>query len=289
MVVLNRIYTRTGDAGATRLVTGESVSKASPRVSAYGEVDELNAVIGLVRQHTTDDAQLDPILARIQNDLFDLGADLATPDRGPAAAGALRIVASQVTRLEEEIDTLNADLAPLTSFVLPGGSAGVRHAASGPHRMPSSRAVRGGVFPGRGRRGPRRRVTLSQPIVGLVVRGRPVRQRRRRGGCALGAGRDPVSVRRRIGGARGRTVRQTTSGDPPDRHRRQALVILRVPPGAVLAATLFGPDVVHFVSDRRQAGEQERPEREQLCGCDPTGHAAPLTESERPVPGVVSG
>lgn len=123
MVVLNRIYTRTGDAGATRLVTGESVSKASARVSAYGEVDELNAVVGLVRQHTAGDAQLDPILARVQNDLFDLGADLATPDRGPVAASALRIVASQVDRLEGEIDALNADLAPLTSFVLPGGSA----------------------------------------------------------------------------------------------------------------------------------------------------------------------
>jgi cob(I)alamin adenosyltransferase len=123
MVVLNRIYTRTGDAGSTRLVTGDSVSKASPRVSAYGEVDELNAVIGLVRQHTAGDAQLDPVLARVQNDLFDLGADLATPDRGPAAAGALRIVAGQVERLEREIDALNADLAPLTSFVLPGGSA----------------------------------------------------------------------------------------------------------------------------------------------------------------------
>ncbi len=123
MVVLNRIYTRTGDAGATRLVTGESVSKASLRVAAYGEVDELNAVIGLVRQQTHDDAQLDVIMARVQNDLFDLGADLATPDRGPAAAGALRIVASQVERLEHEIDALNADLAPLTSFVLPGGSA----------------------------------------------------------------------------------------------------------------------------------------------------------------------
>ena len=122
MVVLNRIYTRTGDGGSTGLVTGESVSKASLRVRAYGEVDELNAVVGLVRQHTASDARLDPILARIQNDLFDLGADLATPDRGPVAATALRIVASQVDRLEREIDMLNADLAPLTSFVLPGGS-----------------------------------------------------------------------------------------------------------------------------------------------------------------------
>jgi cob(I)alamin adenosyltransferase len=122
LVVLNRIYTRTGDAGTTRLVTGESVSKASARVAAYGEVDELNAVIGLARRHTADDTSLDPILARVQNDLFDLGADLATPDRGPAANGALRIIPGQVERLECEIDALNDGLAPLTSFVLPGGS-----------------------------------------------------------------------------------------------------------------------------------------------------------------------
>ena len=122
MVILNRIYTRTGDAGSTRLVTGESVSKASARVAAYGEVDELNAVIGLARQHTVGDADLDPLLARIQTDLFDLGADLATPERGADAPAALRIVASQVERLEREIDTLNDSLSPLTSFVLPGGS-----------------------------------------------------------------------------------------------------------------------------------------------------------------------
>ena len=122
MVVLNRIYTRTGDAGTTRLVTGESVSKASARVAAYGEVDELNAVVGLARQHTAGDADLDPLLARIQNDLFDLGADLATPERGADAPTALRIVSSQVDRLEREIDALNDSLSPLTSFVLPGGS-----------------------------------------------------------------------------------------------------------------------------------------------------------------------
>ncbi len=122
MVVLNRIYTRTGDAGTTRLVTGESVSKASARVAAYGEVDELNAVVGLARQHTAGNADLDPLLARIQNDLFDLGADLATPERGADAPTALRIVSSQVERLEREIDALNDSLSPLTSFVLPGGS-----------------------------------------------------------------------------------------------------------------------------------------------------------------------
>ena len=122
MVTLNRIYTRMGDGGKTRLATGETVSKASLRVEAYGGVDELNAVIGMARLHTTGDADLDPLLARVQNDLFDLGADLATPDRGHAGPAALRIVASQVDRLEAEIDALNAPLSDLTSFVLPGGS-----------------------------------------------------------------------------------------------------------------------------------------------------------------------
>ncbi len=122
MVLLNRIYTRTGDAGRTRLVTGETVGKDDPRVEAYGAVDELNAVMGLVRLETASDLTLDPILARIQNDLFDLGADFATPDQGDDGPMALRIVDSQVTRLEGEIDRLNADLPPLTSFVLPGGS-----------------------------------------------------------------------------------------------------------------------------------------------------------------------
>lgn len=124
MVTLNRIYTRTGDGGKTRLASGEQVSKASARVEAYGEVDQLNAVIGMARQSTVGDATLDPILARIQNDLFDLGADLATPNSpGEDPAKALRIVPAQVERLEREIDALNADLTPLASFVLPGGSA----------------------------------------------------------------------------------------------------------------------------------------------------------------------
>lgn len=122
MVTLNRIYTRTGDGGATRLASGAPVSKTDPRVEAYGSVDEANAAIGLARLSTTADQRLDPILRRVQNDLFDLGADLATPEAegGPPR---LRIAANQVGRLETEIDALNADLAPLTSFVLPGGSA----------------------------------------------------------------------------------------------------------------------------------------------------------------------
>ena len=120
MVKLNRIYTRTGDDGGTGLVGGERLSKAAPRVAAYGEVDEANACIGLARLHTRGDDWLDAVLARIQNDLFDLGADLATRD--PGLEGALRVIPAQVERLEQEIDTANGDLAPLTSFVLPGGS-----------------------------------------------------------------------------------------------------------------------------------------------------------------------
>ena len=128
MVVLNRIYTRTGDKGDTALSNGERVRKDSLRVEAYGTVDEANATIGVARLSTGDDPALDAMLARIQNDLFDLGADLATPDTGEKPEWEpLRIVAAQVTRLENDIDTLNADLSPLTSFVLPGGSAAAAH------------------------------------------------------------------------------------------------------------------------------------------------------------------
>ncbi|TCS10207.1 cob(I)yrinic acid a,c-diamide adenosyltransferase [Caulobacter sp. BK020] len=122
MVTLNRIYTRTGDKGLTRLSTGQPVSKASLRVEAYGAVDETNAVIGVARQHTKDDAELDALLERIQNDLFDLGADLATPEQNEKPDWEpLRVVDSQVERLEREIDAINARLSPLTSFVLPAG------------------------------------------------------------------------------------------------------------------------------------------------------------------------
>ena len=119
MVTLNKIYTRTGDKGLTRLVSGAPVPKYDPRVEAYGAVDETNACLGLVRLHTAGDAILDGILERAQNELFDLGADLATPGD---QLGALRIIQGQVDRLEREIDQLNAELSDLTSFVLPGGS-----------------------------------------------------------------------------------------------------------------------------------------------------------------------
>ena len=128
MVILNRIYTRTGDDGSTRLATGEPVSKADARVEAYGEVDETNACLGLVRLHTQGDPELDAMLGRIQNELFDLGADLATPERDkPLGWEPLRVTAEQVARLEREIYLMNAALEPLTSFILPGGSALAAH------------------------------------------------------------------------------------------------------------------------------------------------------------------
>ena len=133
MVVLNRIYTRTGDDGTTSLGNGARRPKFDLRVSANGTVDEANAAIGLARLHTiTDEPIVDAMLARIQNDLFDLGADLCTPDNGEKREWEpLRILASQVERIEAEIDQLNSELKPLRSFVLPGGtpSAAALHLA----------------------------------------------------------------------------------------------------------------------------------------------------------------
>lgn len=128
MVVLSKIYTRTGDKGDTALGDGTRVPKHGLRVTAYGTVDELNATLGLAGLHA--DGDIAAALTRIQNDLFDLGADLATPDQENDAAAPyprLRIVAAQVSRLEAEIDAMNAELKPLRSFVLPGGSALAAH------------------------------------------------------------------------------------------------------------------------------------------------------------------
>ena len=124
MVVLNKIYTKTGDDGTTALGTGERRPKYDLRIEAYGTVDEANAAIGMARAALDPElAELDAMLARIQNDLFDLGAELATPDDGtPKDYEPLRIVASQAERIERDIDKLNMDLKPLRSFVLPGGS-----------------------------------------------------------------------------------------------------------------------------------------------------------------------
>jgi cob(I)alamin adenosyltransferase len=127
MVRLTRIYTRGGDKGETSLGDGSRVPKQSLRVAAYGTVDEANAAIGLARLYVEADAEADAMLARIQNDLFDLGADLCTPEDGRRAAGALRIVAAQVARLEREIDAMNALMRPLDSFILPGGTAAAAH------------------------------------------------------------------------------------------------------------------------------------------------------------------
>ena len=124
MVVLNRIYTKTGDAGTTALGNGERVAKTSPRIAAYGTVDETNATIGMVRVHLGGaNPEVDTMLVRIQNDLFDLGADLCVPDRGEKLEyEPLRMTEAQVLRLEAEIDKMNAELTPLRSFVLPGGT-----------------------------------------------------------------------------------------------------------------------------------------------------------------------
>ncbi|MFV0513290.1 MAG: cob(I)yrinic acid a,c-diamide adenosyltransferase [Jhaorihella sp.] len=123
MVVLNKIYTRTGDAGETALGTGQRVAKHALRVAAYGTTDELNAFVGTARLEA--DGETDAALARIQNDLFDLGADLCRPDMEKDASAEyppLRMIAAQVERLEAEIDAMNAELSPLRSFILPGGA-----------------------------------------------------------------------------------------------------------------------------------------------------------------------
>lgn len=129
MVKLNKIYTRTGDDGTTGLAAGPRRRKDDQRIIACGDIDEANAAIGMARLYTMPTMpELDAVLGRIQNDLFDLGADIATPDTGRALGyEALRIVNGQVERLEQEIDALNAQLQPLNSFILPGGSPVAAH------------------------------------------------------------------------------------------------------------------------------------------------------------------
>ena len=164
---------------------GSSVSKADARVSSYGEVDELNAMIGVARLSCGPDLQ--PMLERIQNDLFDLGADLATPATDKMA-GALRVVGSQVERLEREIDRMNAELSPLTSFVLPAGSP----ASASLHlaRTVCRRAERAVVaLSGRRERRARGSPALSQPAVRPPVRRGPLGERQGRGRRAVAAGR----------------------------------------------------------------------------------------------------
>ena len=154
MVTLNRIYTRTGDDGTTALGSGERVSKTARRVEAYGTVDEANAAIGLARALLAqDEAEVVTMLARIQNDLFDLGADLCVPERADARPGAgprLRISEAQVSRLEAEIDRMNTELQPLRSFVLPGGrpAAAQLHVARTVARRAEREMVRLAAEPG---------------------------------------------------------------------------------------------------------------------------------------------
>jgi cob(I)alamin adenosyltransferase len=126
MVTLNRIYTRTGDDGTTALGSGERRPKYDLRIEAYGTVDETNAAIGIVRLHLAQAPDIDAMLGLVQNDLFDLGADLAVPER-EGRTERLRMLSTQVDRLERDIDKLNAKLAPLTSFVLPAGTAAAAH------------------------------------------------------------------------------------------------------------------------------------------------------------------
>jgi len=173
MVVLNRIYTRTGDDGTTALGSGERRKKYDLRVSAYGTLDEVNAVLGLARLYTGTDRALDAVLARIQNDLFDVEADLCLAAKGPGGA-RMTITDAQVQWLEQQIDQFNADLAPLRSFILPGGSS------TAAHLHLERRGHAGGA-------------QIRQPPLGFSVRGRAARQRQ---GCvrrAVAAGSEPVT------------------------------------------------------------------------------------------------
>ena len=184
MVSLTRIYTRGGDGGETSLTDGSRVPKHALRVEAYGTVDEANAVIGIVRLHAP--APADAMLARIQNDLFDLGADLSTPETGRKAEGALRIVPAQVKRLEQEIDAMNADLAPLKSFVLPGGTPGFSLSPPRPNGGAPGGAARLGARRGRADQ-PGIAQISEPPVRSFVCAGAPS-ERPRRNRRALEAG-----------------------------------------------------------------------------------------------------
>jgi cob(I)alamin adenosyltransferase len=158
MVVLNKIYTKTGDAGTTALGSGERVPKTSPRIAAYGTVDETNANVGVARIHLAgQDPDVDAMLLRVQNDLFDLGADLCVPDRGEKLPyEPLRVADAQVKRLEDEIDMMNASLTPLRSFILPGGTpaAAALHVARTVSRRAERMIVELAAIPGEPVSGP---------------------------------------------------------------------------------------------------------------------------------------
>ena len=193
MVVLNKIYTRTGDDGTTALGSGRRVAKYDLRVEAYGTLDETNAAIGLARLHTRDHLPvLDAMLARIQNDLFDLGADLCFPDETKDARGRLEVTDAQVARLEGEIDALNQELAPLRSFVLPGGSPAASYLHLALDHLAPGRASHGGARRTQGRDGRRSRSSLYQPAFRFSVRRGPFCQRQGQARRDLGAGQEPL-------------------------------------------------------------------------------------------------
>ena len=193
MVVLNRIYTRTGDDGSTALGSGERRPKFDLRIAAYGTVDETNAAIGIARLHLGSEAEVDAILARVQNDLFDLGADLAVPEKG-GGGKRLRVTDSQVDRLEADIDKLNAELSPLKSFVLPGGAPAAAHLHLA--RTVCRRAERHVVELGarKDEQVERTGSSLPQSSVGSSLRRRPLRERPRFARRTLGAGRQSLKA-----------------------------------------------------------------------------------------------
>ena len=194
MVVLNKIYTRTGDDGTTALGTGERRKKYDLRIAAYGTLDETNSVIGIARLHTAEDAALDAALSRIQNDLFDVGADLTTPGKGKGPGGArLTVTAAQVDWLEAEIDRLNDELEPLRSFILPGGSAAAAYLHLA--RTVCRRAERliAELSDKAGRERHAGSAEIRQSAVRFPVRRRPSRQRQGRARRAVEARTEPLN------------------------------------------------------------------------------------------------
>ena len=186
MVVLNRIYTRTGDDGTTALGSGERRKKYDLRVSAYGTLDEVNAVLGLARLYTGADRALDAALARIQNDLFDVEADLCLAAKGPGGA-RMTITDTQVQWLEQQIDQLNADLAPLRSLHPAGRKFRRGPSAPRAHRLPPRRAADGRAQRPVERRGHAGGAQIRQPPLGFSVRGRAARQRQGRVATCCGS------------------------------------------------------------------------------------------------------
>ena len=222
MVVLNKIYTRTGDDGTTALGTGERRKKYDLRIAAYGTLDETNSVIGIARLHTAEDAALDAALSRIQNDLFDVGADLTTPGKGKGPGGArLTVTAAQVDWLEAEIDRLNDELEPLRSFILPGGGAAAAHLHLA--RTVCRRAERLDCRAQRqaGRERHAGSFEIRQSAVRLPVRCRPSRQRQGRARRAVEAGTEPLNKEPR-GLLRGDSWAGWTTRSPSSPARRAA-------------------------------------------------------------------